>query len=43
MKDDYETLRKHFENSLPRDIGIYKEFHALIVEWESETSEKPAK
>lgn len=32
-KEDYETLRKYFENSLPIDTEIYKEFHALIVEW----------
>ncbi len=33
IPEDYETLRKHFENSIPKDIKIYKEFHALIVEW----------
>ena len=26
----YEKLREFFENSLPRDLEIYKEFHALI-------------
>ena len=30
---DYESLRQHFENSLPKDVDLYKEFHALIVEW----------
>jgi endonuclease-3 related protein len=30
---DYESLRQHFENSLPKDVALYKEFHALIVEW----------
>ena len=29
---DYELLKKFFENSLPKNVGIYKEFHALIVE-----------
>ncbi len=30
--DDYENLRKFFEDRLPIDIKIYNEFHALIVE-----------
>ncbi len=30
---DYESLRSHFEARLPRDVALYKEFHALIVEW----------
>jgi len=29
---DYEPLKKFFENSLPKNVEIYKEFHALIVE-----------
>lgn len=29
---DYESLKKFFENNLPENPGIYKEFHALIVE-----------
>ncbi|MFH1237149.1 MAG: endonuclease [Candidatus Aenigmatarchaeota archaeon] len=29
---DYETLRAHFESRLPKDVALYKEFHALIVE-----------
>lgn len=32
-KEDYESLRVYFEKNLPRKIEIYKEFHALIVEW----------
>jgi len=32
-KTDYESLRKFFEDSLPKDPGLYREFHALIVEW----------
>lgn len=32
-EQDYEKLRKVFEKGLPRDVEIYKEFHALIVEW----------
>jgi len=31
--DDYESLRRYFESRLPKDISLYKEFHALIVEW----------
>ena len=26
----YENLRRFFENSLPKDLEVYKEFHALI-------------
>jgi len=26
----YEALRRFFENSLPKDLEVYKEFHALI-------------
>ena len=29
---DYEPLKKFFENSLPKNVEIYNEFHALIVE-----------
>ena len=29
---DYEPLKRFFENSLPKNVEIYKEFHALIVE-----------
>lgn len=32
-KTDYESLRAYFEKSLPKDVSLYKEFHALIVEW----------
>ena len=28
----YENLKKFFEKNLPEDVGLYKEFHALIVE-----------
>ncbi len=27
----YETLRRHFEEELPADVELFKEFHALIV------------
>ena len=27
----YEDVRSHFEKNLPRDVDVYKEFHALIV------------
>ncbi|MEA3283068.1 MAG: endonuclease [Euryarchaeota archaeon] len=27
----YETLQRHFEDSLPQDTYLYQEFHALIV------------
>jgi endonuclease-3 related protein len=29
---DYENVREYFEKDLPRDVDLYKEFHALIVE-----------
>jgi len=29
---NYDSLKKFFEESLPKDIEIYKEFHALIDE-----------
>ncbi len=32
VNEKYETIRKFFEENLPRDVEIYKEFHALIVE-----------
>lgn len=30
--DSYEQIRSFSENSLPRDLNLYKEFHALFVE-----------
>jgi endonuclease-3 related protein len=30
--DDYEDYRSFFEKNLPKDVELYKEFHALIVE-----------
>jgi endonuclease-3 related protein len=30
-KDGYEDLRALFESSLPRDVRLYNEFHALLV------------
>nr|QNO49345.1 endonuclease III [Methanosarcinales archaeon ANME-2c ERB4]QNO49402.1 endonuclease III [Methanosarcinales archaeon ANME-2c ERB4] len=32
----YETLQKHFEDSLPLDTHLYQEFHALIVAYGKE-------
>lgn len=29
--ESYETLRKRFERSLPQQVSLYNEFHALIV------------
>jgi len=28
---DYDEIKCYFENNLPRDVLLYKEFHALIV------------
>ena len=33
IEGNYEKLQGVFEGSLPLDISIYKEFHALIVEY----------
>jgi endonuclease-3 related protein len=30
--ESYETLRQGFEKALPRDVALYKQYHALIVE-----------
>jgi endonuclease-3 related protein len=30
-KGGYEEWRAFFEENLPRDVGVYREFHALIV------------
>ena len=34
LTDDlnYEPLKRFFENSIPEDVEVYKEFHALLVE-----------
>ena len=30
--ENYENVRRKFESQLPRNVKLYKEFHALIVE-----------
>jgi len=30
---DYDDYREYFEKNLPREMKLYKEYHALIVEW----------
>ncbi len=30
---EYDDYRWFFEKNLPRDVKLYKEYHALIVEW----------
>jgi endonuclease-3 related protein len=30
---DYDSLRSYFEKRIPKDVALYREFHALIVEW----------
>jgi len=30
---EYDDYRSFFESSLPHDVRLYKEYHALIVEW----------
>jgi len=34
----YEEYQEFFESNLPKDVGLYKEFHALIVEWAKRVS-----
>ena len=38
--EKYEKLRNFFESALPRNIKLYKEYHALIVELAKGTCEK---
>lgn len=33
IEGDYRKLQSIFEGSLPQDVPLYKEFHALIVEY----------
>ncbi|SFM69567.1 endonuclease III domain-containing protein [Methanolobus profundi] len=33
IEGDYMQLQGMFEEQLPKDVGIYKEYHALIVEY----------
>ena len=30
---EYDHYQEFFEKNLPEDVGLYKEYHALIVEW----------
>lgn len=30
---DYDDYREFFEQALPKDVQLFKEYHALIVEW----------
>ena len=32
LETTYEGLREQIERNIPRELGIYNEFHALIVE-----------
>ena len=29
--DDYDAIQRHFEDRVPRDLGTYQEYHALLV------------
>jgi endonuclease-3 related protein len=31
-KGDYESIHAYIQEALPREVGVYKEFHALVVE-----------
>jgi endonuclease-3 related protein len=32
IEDSYDSIKHIFENNLPKDLEMYKEYHALIVE-----------
>lgn len=36
----YDEYRGLFEDGIPRDVELYKEYHALIVEWGKENRKK---
>lgn len=36
----YDRLQEHFENELPQDTALFKEFHALIVKYGKEFCNK---
>jgi len=40
QSEDYETIRDFFESNIPKDIELYKEFHALIVRLAKEHCKK---
>lgn len=31
-KEDYGEIQRHFAEHLPKEIGLYNEYHALIVQ-----------
>ncbi|WP_370574684.1 endonuclease III domain-containing protein [Methanomethylovorans sp.] len=33
VEGNYEQLQEMFENLLPHDVGMFKEYHALVVEY----------
>jgi len=33
LSKEYDDYKRFFERSLPRDAGLYGEYHALIVRW----------
>jgi endonuclease-3 related protein len=30
---DYDAIQTHFTKRLPQDVGLFQDFHALIVQW----------
>jgi len=39
-KMEYDEIRTLFENNLPQDVGLYKEYHALLVKHAKEHCKK---
>ncbi|HHI30655.1 endonuclease [Methanosarcinales archaeon ex4572_44] len=40
IRGNYKELQQHFEESIPRDVELYKNFHALIVRYAKEYCNK---
>ncbi len=38
---EYDEYREFFESKLPKNVSLYKEYHALIVEWAKNFSKLP--
>ena len=38
--EEYDEYRNFFESNIPRSVPLFKEYHALIVEWAKENKRK---
>lgn len=39
----YDALQAMFQEALPRDIEVYRQYHALVVEWGKQQKSRPLK